>query len=165
MINDFLWKYVDIDATLINDIKKQFLNVMPSNDDFFQSIKLNVSEFMGMKIHMAVLIQVQPGTPGRIHTDFRADNNVLALNIPLLNCEGSLTQMWESDYIPQKQHTDNGQPYNLYDRDRCTKIAEFELTRPVLFRTDLPHCVYNPTDKVRTAISLRFKTDPWNLVQ
>lgn len=167
MIDDFLWRYIDIDNQQLEDLKSKYFKVLPDNEHFFQSLDIGINEFMGMELQRAVLIQVSPGALGRIHTDWRFDKNYgdqLALNIPLMNCEDSVTKMWESDYIPPTQYTENGQPYNYYDIDRCKKIAEFKLIKPVLFRTDIPHSVNNTGKKVRRAISLRFKKDPWHLV-
>jgi hypothetical protein len=167
MIENFLWQYIDIDEKYINPLKKKYLEHLPSNDHFFQPVDIGMSEFMGLEIQRCILIQVAPGAIGRIHTDWRFDKNFgdqLALNIPLMNCEHAITEMWKSDYIPPTQYTDNGQPYNFFEKSRCTKITEFIVNRPVLFRTDIPHSVNNTGKSVRRAISLRFKKDPWHLV-
>ena len=113
-----------------------------------------------------MLIQVEANAVGRIHTDWRPTDygNQLALNIPLTNCEKSTTSLWSSDYDPPTQYTTNGQPYNFFNPDRCIKLSEFRLTAPVIFRTDVPHSVDNPTSEIRKAISIRFKTDPWHLI-
>jgi len=166
MINDFIWKYIDLEESTVKKIQEKYLNHLPTNNHFFQEIKLNITEFLGLEVQRFVLIQVLPNAIGRIHTDWRPANygNQLALNIPLLNCENSITSLWKSDYSPPTQYTENGQPYNFYDPTRCVKIAEFKLTQPTIFRTDLPHSVDNSSNCVRTAISIRFKRDPWHLI-
>jgi hypothetical protein len=167
MIDDFLWQYIDIDFNLIEDIKNRYMEVLPDNNFFFQPVDLALTEFMGMEIQRAVLIQAMPNAIGRIHTDWRFDKDYgdkLALNIPLMNCEESTTVLWKSNYTPPTQYTDNGQPYNFYHPSRCVKITEFKLIKPVLFRTDIPHSVNNSSNNVRRAISLRFKRDPWHLI-
>jgi hypothetical protein len=166
MINDFIWKHIDLEESTVKKIQEKYLNHLPTNNHFFQEIKLNITEFLGLEVQRFVLIQVLPNAIGRIHTDWRPANygNQLALNIPLLNCENSITSLWKSDYIPPTQYTENGQPYNFYDPTRCVKIAEFKLTQPTIFRTDLPHSVDNSSNCVRTAISIRFKRDPWHLI-
>jgi hypothetical protein len=162
----FLWKYIDIDPAIIKDIQEHYLKSLPENQHFFQGVELDIAEFMGMEVQRFVLIQVSGNAVGRIHTDWRPKEygNQLALNIPLLNCEHSVTELWSSDYTPPTQYTENGQPYNFYDPARCKKLTEFKLTQPVLFRTDVPHSVNNSSNKIRKAISIRFKKDPWNLV-
>jgi hypothetical protein len=166
MINDFIWKYIDLEESTVKKIQEEYVNHLPTNNHFFQEIKLNITEFLGLEVQRFVLIQVLPNAIGRIHTDWRPANygNQLALNIPLLNCENSITSLWKSDYSPPTQYTENGQPYNFYDPTRCVKIAEFKLTQPTIFRTDLPHSVDNSSNCVRTAISIRFKRDPWHLI-
>jgi hypothetical protein len=101
-----------------------------------------------------------------IHKDFRPhDNNVLAINIPLFNCENSVTEFWEtSENSTRVGHTSNGSPYIGFNRSRCKKIDEFKLTQPVLFRTDVPHSLNNYSNKNRLGISIRLVTDPWDLV-
>ena len=160
----FLWKYVDIDPKEIKNIQDQYRKVLPNNDHFFQVIDLEITEFLGLEIQRPVLIQVAPYAIGRIHTDFRPQGEQLALNIPLDNCENSVTQLWKSGYEPPVQFTDNGQPYRYFDPTLCEKISEFVLTTPVIFRTDLPHSVSNSGSNIRRAISIRFKEDPWHLL-
>ncbi len=163
----FYWKYINIDSIEVNRIKEDYLKHLPDNSHFFQEVSIENKTFMGMEILRSVLIQVEPRATGRIHTDFRPDKNFgdqLAIQIPLINCEHSLTELWSSDYEPPVQYTSNGQPYNYFDRARCIKVSEFVLTQPVLWRTDIPHSVSNNSDNPRLAISLRFKKDPWNLI-
>lgn len=162
----FYWKYLDIDPTAVEELKSAYLRCLPNNEYFFQPIVLPIKYFLGLEVQRFVLIQVAPQAVGRIHTDWRPSEfgDQLALNIPLENCESSVTSMWESEYTPPTQYTDNKQPYNFYDPTRCKKVTEFKLTQPVLFRTDVPHSVDNPSNKLRRAISVRFKQDPWNFV-
>jgi hypothetical protein len=162
----FLWKYIDIDQTLIEDLKSLYLRNLPANDDFFQTIDLSIDKFLDIEVQRFVLIQVAPLAIGRIHTDWRPSNygDSLALNIPLYNCEESITTLWKSEYDPPVQYTSNGQPYRFFEPSKCKKISEFTLTKPILFRTDVPHSVNNKSDKVRRAISIRFKEDPWHLI-
>jgi hypothetical protein len=162
----FLWKYVDIDPTEVSKIQKAYYQLMPDNDHFFQTLDLGVDKFLGMDVQRFVLIQVAPHALGRIHTDFRPKGygDQLALQIPLDNCEDSITELWESSYDPPVQYTSNGQPYRYFDPARCKKLTEFTVTQPLVFRTDVPHSVSNPKDTIRRAISIRFKNDPWHLV-
>jgi hypothetical protein len=162
----FLWKYIDIDSEVVKDIQERFLRAMPVNNSPFQNVDIDITDFLGLEIHQSVLIQISPNTFSRIHTDWRPKEygDQLALNIPLINCENSVTSLWESSDTTELQYTDNRQPYNSYDPAKCTKLTEFRLTRPVIFRTDIPHNVTNSSNEVRKAISIRFKRDPWELV-
>jgi hypothetical protein len=162
----FFWKYVDIDSNAVAQLQKIYRMRLPNNDHFFQTLNLPIQKFLGLEVQRFVLIQVAPNAKGRIHTDFRPNEygDQLALQIPLDNCEDSVTDMWESEYDPPVQYTDNGQPYRFFDPTRCKKVTEFKLTQPLIFRTDVPHSANNMGNKIRRAISVRFKEDPWHLV-
>lgn len=161
----FYWKYQpvpDADLKIIQDLYRKNL---PDNNEFFQVIQIPITTFMNLKISRAVLIQVAPNAQGRIHTDYRPEGFSLALNIPLENCEHSITSMWDaSEQETEIRYTTNNSPYHYYDPEKCKKITEFCLTQPVLFDTSLPHSVDNSSNCWRRAISLRFEPDPWHLV-
>jgi hypothetical protein len=161
----FIWQYIDIDPSEVNRIQELCMKVMPLNFKFFQELKLEVDEFIGMKIAQPVLIQSVPLKVGKIHIDSRSNNNILALQIPLINCENSITEFWHSDYPvePTLLYSDKHE-YQYIPREYCKKIDEFQLTKPLIFRTDIPHSVTNNSLSVRKAISLRFYTDPWHLI-
>jgi hypothetical protein len=161
----FYWKYQHIPDQSLEYIKDLYNKVLPDNFEFFQVVSLPIDTFLNLKISRAVLIQVAPFAKGRIHTDYRPEGYSLALNIPLENCEHSITSMWDTtDQITEIRYTTNNSPYHYYDPALCKKITEFKLTRPVFFDTSIPHSVDNMSDKWRRAISLRFEPDPWNLI-
>jgi hypothetical protein len=166
MIKDFIWKYIDVDQSLMEEIQDLYNTKLPNNNHFFQQVHLDLKKFLGLDIQRLILIQVEPNARGRIHTDWRPSEygDSLALNIPLYNCENSITEMWESQYDPPVQYTSNGQPYRYFDPKQCKKISEFKLIKPVLFRTDIPHNVNNYSNLIRRAISIRFIEDPWHLI-
>ena len=165
MNNVFYWKYQPIPDTELEIIKNIYRENLPSNSEFFQVVNIPIKTFMNLKISRAVLIQVEPNAKGRIHTDYRPEGFSLALNIPLENCENSVTSMWDTtDQITEIRYTTNNSPYHYYDPVLCKKITEFQLTSPILFDTSIPHSVDNLSDKWRRAISLRFEPDPWHLI-
>jgi hypothetical protein len=166
MINDFIWKYINVNTDSVLELQDRYTNALPTNEHFFQPLNLGIDKFLGLEVQRFVLIQLAPGAVGRIHTDWRPNNygNQLALQIPLHNCDMSVTSFWSSDYTPPTMYTDNGQPYNSYDATRCSKISEFQLTSPLIFRTDIPHSASNNSTMIRRAISIRFKQDPWHLI-
>ena len=160
----FYWKYQDIPEDEIAMIQEKYRKILPDNCEFFQVVPLDIKTFMGLKISRAVLIQVEPNAKGRIHTDFRPEGYSLALNIPLENCENSITTMWDAAAeVVEIRYTTNNSPYHYYNPNLCKKITEFSLTKPVLFDTSVPHAVDNYSDNWRRAISLRFEPDPWHL--
>lgn len=162
----FIWKYVELDPVEIDRIRKSYFAGLPRNFHQYQTLELGIESFQGMKLFKTVLIQVQKHTSLPIHTDFRPhDNNQLAINIPLLNCEDSYTKFYkttkENDLV---EYSSSGSPLIRYHPDDCVQIDEFRLSNPVVFRTDIPHSVVNLSPNTRLAISLRFETDPWHLV-
>lgn len=160
----FYWKYYDIPEKDLEDIKNIYRKHLPNNEEFFQVVNIPIKTFMDLRISRAVLIQVAPQAEGRIHTDYRPEGYSLALNIPLENCDHSVTSMWSTEnQITEIRYTTNNSPYHYYDPNLCRKITEFRLTKPVLFDTSVPHSVDNTSDKWRRAISLRFEPDPWHL--
>jgi len=161
----FIWQYIDLPENEVIKIQNEFRLQLPNNDLFFQSVNIGITEFCSMPLESAILIQVAPKA-GIHHTGIHTDINPseLALNIPLENCDDSITSFWETFKPLEIRETPNKLFYNYYDPNHCRKIAEFKLTKPVIFNSVIAHNVSNPTDKWRRAISLRFKTAPWHLI-
>lgn len=162
----FLWKFVDIKNTdEVDNLKKLFLDNLPSVDNFFIPLDLGIKEFLGMEVGHSVLIIAAPTKRSQIHEDYRADKLKLALNVPLKNCDHSITEFWNCQGAdPDYELTSIGVPYNRYKIENCIKISEFKLTKPVIFNTKIPHSVFNLSSEPRLAISIRFRQDPWHLV-
>lgn len=164
----FIWQYINPPIDEVLSMQEAYRNALPDNSYFFQLANIPKNKtFMGMDIYQAVLIQVAANSSVKIHRDFRLGDCFphLAIQIPLTNCEGSITSFWESSAPrPKRLSTPNGHSYEHYEESTCTKLSEFKLTSPVLFDTHILHSVDNPTNEVRQAISLRFITDPWHLV-
>ena len=115
----FIWKYIEIPQKDIELIQEEFKKLIPSNDYFFQDVRINLFEFMGMKLLHPVLIQVPPMyglNDNGIHVDIRHgnENGRLAINIPLENCEGSITKFWKTDKPVVVKRTPNGYPYSHF---------------------------------------------------
>ena len=165
----FIWQYIDIPQEEIETIQQKVRAKLPDNSEFFQPISIEQEFFLGLEIYIVVLIQAAPGfglDNYGIHKDFDDTNQgrCLAINIPLDNCEESITKFWETDKPDNIQFTPNGMPYNLIEEKDCRYISEFKLTQPIIFNTCVPHNVVNPQKVWRRAISIRFKDDPWHLI-
>lgn len=164
----FVWQHLPLDTSEVKRVQKIYLENLPNNNLGFQPLEIGITEFQGMKVFKSVLVQVRANSSLHIHKDHRPyDNNQLAINIPLLNCNESVTEFYKP--LIQKDEfnsilTVNGSPYISYKEDECEKIAEFWLKEPVIFRTDILHGVRNYSNSPRLAISLRFVEDPWELV-
>ena len=167
----FIWKYIDIPIDLVEEIKQEYKLGMTKNEFFLQDVNIKMKKFMGLEIESPALIQVRPNFLKHlnIHTDEYNTSTInqpmLAINIPLENCENSTTAFWKSNKKPIRKSTPNSFTYDQYFSKHCEKIDEFKLTQPVIFNTQIPHSVINPTNKWRRAISLRFIEDPWHLTK
>lgn len=162
----FIWKYIDLDEAEVFKLKEKYLAALPVPEHFFQTLDLGVKEFMGRPVFKTVIINAMANSVGKIHRDYRPhDNNVLAINIPLINCDDAVTMFWNTTEDPNLvKYTSSGSPYIGFNRSSCTQIDEFTLTRPVIFKTDIPHSVNNYSKSPRLAISLRLVNDPWDLL-
>jgi hypothetical protein len=160
----FIWQYVDIPQVEIEKIQQEYRDNLPNNEIFFQHIKLKRTHFLDMQLTHTVLIQTHPwyGMKNEtIHTDIITNGSNLVLNIPLDNCAGSFTKFWKTDRPVVTRHTVNGgYTHSFFQAKDCEQISQAELSKPFIFDSQVPHCVTNPQDVWRRAISLRFKYDP-----
>lgn len=160
------WKYIDLDPAEVERVKHAYLTKMPNTSHFFNTIDVGIKDFMGMPLFKTVLINSQPRSVGVIHVDYQLiPHSVLAINIPLINCDEAKTCFWDTtEDVNKVSFTTNGAPYTNFSFESCTKVDEFILTQPAVIRVDVPHSVNNPSFKNRLAISLRFLSDPWDLI-
>lgn len=89
-------------------------------------------------------------------TDFAPD---YAINIPMENCEGSLTLWYEFN-----REQDRNCYYPHYDcgghkQDAVDEVFRFELTQPAVLKIGSPHGVYNPHKERRSVATFRFYND------
>ena len=86
--------------------------------------------------------------------------SMVGLNIPLLNCEGTLTRFYRGWASAQWEIQPGVNGISV----KSEKVMEeFELRKPTLFLPKVPHGVINKRDSVRMMCSLRFTEDPLNL--
>lgn len=100
-----------------------------------------------------------------LHTDHTTGLNSgvnIRLNLPILNCEESLTCFYDipEEYRDKYQMTPGGTKY--WDSNLIKKIqpvSSFQLSEPTLIRTSFPHIVF--CLKVpRIAMTISFREDP-----
>jgi aromatic ring-opening dioxygenase LigB subunit len=163
--NNFLWQHIDLNQKLIQDLQNVCKKSISDSKVFFQPLNVQIEKILGFTVTHSVLIFVPPFSESLIHTDYRSDNLKLALNIGLENCDSSCTELWEN--VSSEVHvryTELGIPYNFLEKNKCKKITEFRLNRPVIFNTKVPHSVRNWSSSPRLSLSFRFSEDPWKLV-
>jgi hypothetical protein len=88
-----------------------------------------------------------------------------ALNFGLQIPDGSYTGLYEHSggaIIDSLQR--NGVPRKSIVGGSFNEITRFDLTKPTLFNTQVPHGVYTPPGTTRLSISFRFFNDPLNLL-
>lgn len=148
--------------TLGLDKSKGFCNV--SSAELLSTCPL-ISEWFSakhMRLRATGVIITPPTRSQNIHTDLMAEQwSQLALNLNIENCEIPKTSMFTTTAKRARDITYSGAPYFKYPEDAVfTKVAEFDLTTPVLFNTQVPHQVQNNTASRRVSISFRFYEDP-----
>jgi hypothetical protein len=81
----------------------------------------------------------------------------IALNIPLENCEDSMTLFYK---LKDEQRSDVYYPtYNCggHDHQNIVEVERFNLTKPAVLRINVPHGVHNPNSQPRTVATFRFQ--------
>ena len=157
-------------------VKKDLPNVYLT----FEKMNLHVKQmifFTNMQNDLSITDSLDPRsvfihTDSEDNTDARYETNVPlltdfqptnALNIPLENCEGSLTLFYK---------TINNNPDVYYPLYNCgghahydvVEVERFELNRPAVLRINVPHAVHNPHSEPRSVATFRFYEDLENLL-
>jgi len=88
-----------------------------------------------------------------VFTDFETTN---AINIPLLNCDGSTTLFYKL-----KDERAEDVYYKVIDcgghsKNNTEEAYRFELNKPAVIRINVPHAVWNPNEGPRVVATFRF---------
>lgn len=105
-------------------------------------------------------VQIRPGQTQVVHRDI---GYTLALQLPVQGCEGVPTIIYESQ-DPGHRIGNHNHSYINYNPTGVREIDRYVLTKPLLFQSSTIHSVQNFTDHKRYALSVRFRTDPWWLL-
>ena len=163
---DFIWKYIDIDQSLIEEIKDIYLKNIKKDltgTRFFQTLPIKVPNVLGQKVNQCSLIYSSAGfNHNYCHKDvlYASDvKSLLALNIPFKNCGNSETKFYKDS--EKNKHVFIGDMLSeVSPLDEANKISSYVLDKPILFETQILHAVFNYSDQPRVAISLRFEKNP-----
>ena len=157
----FVWKYIDLDDNLVNEIKDIYLkNIKKDLTQYgsYQTLDVVVPDIMGYKVAVPALFYMPAGyIPRRSHKD-PISHSSLALNIPIINCENSRTIFYEcekTDKILYKERITETAPIK-----KCHEIDSYVLDKPILLNTQILHAVFNYGNTPRLSISLRFEKNP-----
>ena len=175
----FLFKEIEIEN--FHDIIEQFksiANKYRSNnhfyfnhidrDSFLKDCNLVKKYFDENKCEISVVatIEIPPRSQCNLHIDSQIISS-LAMNFPVLYCDDSYTAMYKIiNGSPSSKKLSSGLIATSFDDCEAEEISRYHLkNKAVLFNTQIPHRVFNNSDKPRLAISFRFIKDPWHLIK
>lgn len=144
-----------------------------------------------LNVIKAIIIKSMPGDgKDKIHIDncdsrthqdlklnyvYKCENtrDILGLQIGLENILNTYTGFFKyvSGEIIELNHINTNNPSikNFpslnFKNAEMIEIDRYTADRPVLFNATVPHTVFNPTDKPRLLLSLRFDPDPWHMTR
>lgn len=163
--NDFMLYFVNnkekfkIYNTFWNQFKPEYYKCFFNERTEFEQ---ELIKFGTIK-EITLLILVHSNTT--LHTDHTSGLNKdvnYRLNIPIKNCEGSLTCFYD---IPQDQKlnfstTSGGTKAWHIPLNNIKPITSVELSSPTIIHTSFPHAVISITNKLpRIAMTISFKED------
>jgi hypothetical protein len=137
--------------------KDNFLKECPSINDYFVCNNFEVNKI--------AIIEIPGRSESALHID--TQNNFLALNFPVINCDQSYTAFYKIvEGSPNIIKMANGLTNLNFDNCGTEELDRFYLKQnAILFNTKIPHKVFNFSDNPRLSISFRFVNDPWLLIQ
>ena len=107
------------------------------------------------------------GNRSNLHSDHTTGLNSgvnVRLNIPILNCNGSLTCFYEfpEEYVNECIVSETGtKTWNSELIKKIDPVTSFQLSQPTLLRTSSPHIVLCLKNKVpRISMTISFYEDP-----
>lgn len=176
------WKKVDINGYLdyrkdilvylnthfkwrIINRTRQFWNPVPliDVDTYFSQLTTSLIQYGSIK-EVSVCFLVNDNST--LHIDHTCGLNAgvkARLNIPLLNCAGSMTAFYSySDIIKYPYTTNAGgtKTWSSSARLHLTPVTTIELNQPTILRTSEPHTVLNKNNKYpRISLTISFEED------
>jgi hypothetical protein len=185
--------YYELECSNLKEIQEQTLTYLNAQFDLSAHstlktdlwVKLNTKEFikfspalvswtreLGLTIKETAITVVNDTAGADLHID---ELPVVAkINIPILNTQNVLNQWYEVpksilETIPPNINKFGAKFYNLssVDLSLCDKIGEIELVKPVVFNSQIPHCVtpINNAQFPRVVLCCMFFKEPVNLLQ
>lgn len=176
---DDIFLFEEIEIENFQDIKSQFISVIENyrkknqynfnlvdKDSFLQDCDLVKKYFDDNNciVSNVATIEVAAKSKGTLHTDNYL--NTLALNFPVFNCEDSYTSLYKViDGEPVLKVYENGLTHTDFESCCLAEVTRYYIKdKAILFNTQVPHRVFNNSDKPRLAVSFRFAKTPWHLL-
>jgi hypothetical protein len=152
-VNNFLIKYCNNNLTkpsiFWNNVDTQkFLHECPEFQKLFDPLNITVNK-------IAITVSTNNSYNDGIHKDH--DIKKVRINLPILNCEQSITNFYRSSIVPEKKFLRNGIPYYSINRKDCELVDSFCLDRPAALNIQELHQVVIPTPNIlRISCTIRF---------
>lgn len=162
--------YQKIDFDNLDVIKQKVFDLFPKED--FEQNKLfyiddNFNKFLSIPelkenlVRLNLLEHVMgfgfyvTTKPNPIHTDNTAYD--YSLNVPIVGCENTFVEFYESNKDPIKLQLYTGVIYYHFTKNSCTLKDKLELTTPHIIKVNVPHAVINETGSQRITLLIRLK--------
>jgi hypothetical protein len=87
---------------------------------------------------------------------FTESETTNAINIPLLNCDGSTTLFYKLKDEKASDVYYSVNDCNGHSKENSEEVYRFELNKPAVIRINIPHAVWNPNIEPRVVATFRF---------
>ncbi len=174
---EFYFNYIEISPDTYNGILQEiaeFHKNRPIPDSYFKIINCHeVLEALptfkkwcsANKINPIKVAYISTQADSRQSPHMDDGSEILAINFPVSNTEGVVTEMWDEDGLDSVRLFTKGTqiPYYRYFVHGVPVKASYILDKPVILNIKKVHSVVNTTTKPRVSLSIRFYNDPWHL--
>lgn len=180
MNSDFTYKYLEVknSSEIISELQDYYSTNKSKYDQQFNGVTLTnlIAKCRHFKQWIvenklrptyAYYVVVRPGETSPLHID--AQENDLSVNFPIENCQDTWTTMYtvHSPLVYRAVYPGGVKrhwwEWESSDPER-TEICRCVVTQPLVFNTKIPHQVNNPTQCDRVTFIIRFRVDPWFLI-
>jgi len=142
------WTQLDSDLILSN---------IPETSSMFKPYNINV-------MNISITRSFNTNSLLGLHRDYSEAE--LRINIPILNCEKSVTNFYYSTVDPTLEILANGIPYLDYNYKNCTLVDSFCLDRPAILRVkEIHQVVANANYLPRISCTIDFKENIFHLFE
>jgi hypothetical protein len=141
----------------------QAFHIMP---DLLTYIPELITAFEGHTVLGTAAYIMYNHTPGGPHKD--ATTAWARVNIPILNCEDTVTSFWHADQEeqPERIQQPNGLFFEWYDEGKLTLMATVTIDQPTIIRVREIHSVRLLSERrPRITLTLRLDPDPVHLLE
>ena len=132
------WTYLDA---------PKIIKLFPEVQSMFDPLNINIKK-------ISLITTSNTSIKNGIHRD-DTDCNV-RINLPIMNCEKSITNFYESNAEPTKLFLPNGVPYLQIDHNLCKLVDSICLDRPAALRIKEPHQVVTFENSKRISCTVEF---------